>query len=735
MMLKKSMVRYGTQLLMAIAISLTVKAETVGVFFDTSVEQLKFAANDVETALKAKGYTVEIKNIKELMASNKKKKIVISLQSDRKITNMLTDQGATLPSPLGEQAYCLRTTTKKNLTYWVLGGDVNGAMYGTLQIAENIAAKGFAGIYNSQEAPFMLNRGMKLNMPLDKRIPTYVGRWTSTSTGLAIPNVWDINFWKTLIDQQARYRYNMLSLWVHHPFPALVRLADYPNACLPNIEGFDGFVKEWNHEKRVAFWREVMQYAHNRGMKFYFFNWNVYLNYASDKYPNLTADANNAATKDYMYKSMYALIDTYPNLDGFGISAGDGMMGQPGFNNDGNIKTQWTWDTMGKAINDYLTANPTRKFNLIHRGIGTNPELVDEKFAPLKAQPNATVNYSHKYAQAHMYSTTTPRWTSSIESCTKLGMKSWITVRNDDYYYINWGDPKFVREYMAGIPDKQTVVGMYIGSDCYTPTRTYFCKNEALNGKLEVERRWYMEMLWGRISYNPATSDEVFKNMLAQRFPNTNAENLFQAWSLASRPLPKVTELIMAKWSLDFDWYPEGCNSEPNRCTGFRTVFDFANLSTHQNAKLTTVAKGSKLCDIPTSAADSCNDKKSSYTVANEMQADAEKALSLISTIKANGNEDLQLAINNIKQMAYLSLYYAHKVRGATYLRANKLTQARDEMGMAYCQWMTYTRLMEKDYKGTAFRTMQILPDWKFADADVLKDYTDLGGIGIPTCK
>lgn len=104
--------------------------------------------------------------------------------------------------------------------------------------------------------------------------------------------------------------------------------------------------------------------------------------------------------------------------------------------------------------------------------------------------PNATMNYSAKYAMAHMYSTTTPNWTGDIKNISKLGMKTWLTFRNDDYFYLNWGDPQFVRNFIIGIPDKESVVGMYIGIDGYNPSRTYFCKNESLNGQLEVERRW-----------------------------------------------------------------------------------------------------------------------------------------------------------------------------------------------------------------------------------------------------
>jgi len=696
-------------------------AEKVGVFFDSNVAQIKFAAGDVKAALELKNFTVEMLPLSSLNAKYANKRVVIALASNSTITGILTNQGGTAPSGLGEQAYGLQTTKKGQTSYWVLGGDENGAMYGGLQIAENISHDGFSGSYNNQESPFMLNRGMKLNMPLDKRIPTYVGGWSSNSAKKAIPHVWDMTFWKKLIDQQARNRYNVLSVWVHHAFPALVKLDDYPKASLPRIEGFDGYVNEMNHEQRVAFWREVMQYAHDHGMKFYFFNWNVYVDYAKDQYPEITQDLSNATTLDYMNKSMKALIGTYPELDGFGITAGDGM------SKSSKDNTTWTYNAIGKAVKEYLTENPSRKFNLIHRSVYSNPELFDSIYAPLKTVPNAKLNFSFKYAQAHMYSTTTPKWGAAIESASRLGIKTWLTIRNDDYFYINWGDPQFVRDYMAGIPNKEDVVAMYIGSDGYNPSRTYFCKNEAMNGQLEVERRWYMEMLWGRIAYNPQTSDDVFKNMLAKRFPSVSAENLFQAWTLASRTLPKVTELIMGNWSLDFHWYPEACWSDPGRCSGFRTIDGFANE--------TTVAKGSKLCDIANSAAGTCEGKKSSYTVADEMQADAEKALSLISAMQSNGNADLEIAINNVKQMAYLGIYYAHKVRGATYKKAGETEKAREAMGKAYGWWIKYSRAMEETYYTDSFRNLSINPDWKFGDAAALKEYSDLGGKGIPDNK
>ena len=704
-------------------------AETVGVFFNSSTtnDQFSFAANDVKAALETNNYTVEFKSLAQLNTYTNKK-VVIGLVSDSSIISVFTNQGGTMPGALGEQAYALRTTTQGQTSYWVLGGDTNGAMYGGLQIAENISFNGFSASYTNQETPFLLSRGMKLNLPLDKRIPTYVGGWSSYSARYAITNVWDMTFWKTLIDQQARSRYNLLSVWVHHPFPALVSVPEYPNACLPDIQRYDGTtIPNLNINQRVAFWRAVMQYAHDRGMKFYFFNWNIYVDYASTQYPALTTSASNPTTIDYMNKSMKALLATYPELDGFGITTGDGMSGTAAAN------TQWSWDAYGKATYDYLTNNPSRRFNLIHRGVGTDPATCYSTYASLLGVTNATFNTSAKYALAHMYSAPAPTWTGDINTCFNLGQKTFITVRNDDYFYINWGDPKFVRDFMTGIPHKDTtVVGMYIGSDGYNPSRTYFCKDASQNGQLEVQRRWYMEMLWGRLSYNTNTSDTVINNLLARHYALASpaSTNLFNAWSLASRSLPKVTELIMKDWNLDFHWYPEACYSDPGRGTGFRTI-SAATGATGGFAGQ-DVANGSSLCNISNSAAGTCGSRKSSYQLADEMEADAGNALALINPIQSGGNAELQVAINNVKQMAYLSAYYAHKIRGATYNLAGQTNGARTEMGQAYNSWIAYSQLMDATYYGDSFRNLAVSPDWHFADASVLKEYTDLGGVGIP---
>jgi hypothetical protein len=114
------------------------------------------------------------------------------------------------------------------------------------------------------------------------------------------------------------------------------------------------------------------------------------------------------------------------------------------------------------------------------------------------------------------------------------------------------------------------------------------------------------------------------------------------------------------------------------------------------------------------------------------MEADAGRALDLILPMDHGGNPHLEMTLANIRQMAYLSRYYAHKIRGATFKEAGQTAPARDAMGKAYWSWMAYSRSMGSTYRTDSFRNLSLTPDWAYADAAVLKEYTDLGGKGTP---
>ena len=79
-------------------------------------------------------------------------------------------------------------------------------------------------------------------------------------------------------------------------------------------------------------------------------------------------------------------------------------------------------------------------------------------------------------------------------------------------------------------------------------------------------------MLWGRLSYNPYLSDELFLQKLQSRFPSAPGKILMNAWSAASMVFPWTTRLVWG--DIDLKWFPEACISIPSY-KGFYTVKDF----------------------------------------------------------------------------------------------------------------------------------------------------------------
>ena len=115
----------------------------------------------------------------------------------------------------------------------VLAGDANGAMYGSLDIAEAIKLGALDNIKNCDKTPFIENRGIKFNIPLDLRTPTYSDQNDASQQN--IPEMWNMDFWKEFLDEMARNRYNLISLWSLHPFPSIVKVPEFPDVALNDV--------------------------------------------------------------------------------------------------------------------------------------------------------------------------------------------------------------------------------------------------------------------------------------------------------------------------------------------------------------------------------------------------------------------------------------------------------------------------------------------------------------------
>jgi hypothetical protein len=133
----------------------------------------------------------------------------------------------------------------------------------------------------------------------------------------------------------ATNRYNVLSLWSLHPFPSLVKIPEFPDVALNDVwrtkEKFDDgyshngiefvrphllknveIVKKITIDEKIAFWKEIMQMANDRGIEVYVFTWNIFTNGAEGKH-GITNRQDNDTTIKYFRAAVREMVQTYPS--------------------------------------------------------------------------------------------------------------------------------------------------------------------------------------------------------------------------------------------------------------------------------------------------------------------------------------------------------------------------------------------------------------------------------------
>ncbi len=618
------------------------------------------------------------------------------------------------------QSYRIRVGTNDGTRVLrVIGADPAGAMYGGLDIAEAIRTGTFASLKDSDHTPHIAQRGIKFNIPLDLRTPSYSDN--STSAQANIPEMWSMEFWYELFDRMARDRFNVLTLWSMHPFPSIVKVPEYPKIALDDVwrttadlvEPFNSFstrgtgmVKPWMLEKKeivkritidekIAHWRAVMDYAHERGIEVYWFTWNVFTYGTGGQY-GITDDLDNATTRDYFRRSVRETVLTYPRLAGIGITSGENMDHKDGQSG----KEEWLWATYGEGISDAMKTQPTRQFRLIHRlhETGLKPILKQWEKYP------GPFEVSYKYAVAHMYASRAPSFIQKVLPEITSAHRTWLTVRNDDLYSFRWGDPDFARAFIQNMPGPDKLAGFYMGPDGYIWGRDFLSRDAVdAQGRRQLvwDRQWFSFNLWGRLSYDPSLPEAHFQRVLGARHPSVSAEKLFAASQASSRIIPQVTRF---NWgSIDVHWYPEANLSHPEQYKGFYTVRHFMEGKTMPGEDVLSISEWrKKLGDKKTVSEQTPPD------VAAALERDADMTLQLVAALRkqaAATDKELALTLGDYEAQAWLGRYFAAKIRGAIDLaefnasgkvaaQASALKHVED----ALAHWKQYAAIYGRQY-------------------------------------
>ncbi len=572
-----------------------------------------------------------------------------------------------------EQGY-LRKVDGKHIE--LKAGNVAGAMYALLDLAED-AALGM--LVNRECIPYLINRGIKFNIPLDARTPSYGDASTSATANIA--DMWDFHFWEQYLDEMATNKYNVLSLWSLCPFPSMVRIPEYPKAYLDDVKVttkpfhaklsgkgiFDEdhrkslvTVKKIGIDDKIVFWRRVMSYAKDRCIRIFVFTWNVFPYGTEESGYHIDDNPDNPVTRDYIRCGTKALMDTYPLLAGIGVTAGENLT----FNGRDDEHTPFEKtdvgfiaETYGKGIREYMELHPERKFTYIHRMQMARYDRIMQAYQDFPCD----FEISFKYSQAHMYSSTKPAFIGSFLKEKAPGVKVWLTVRNDDYYMFRWGNPDFAREYLSNMP-VSCMNGFYMGPDGFTWGRDYMTQMDEEH-ELVFQKMWYMFAIWGRLSYDINLDNMYFERMLKSRFGimEETAAKIYEAWTEASAIIP---EFDCTHWhDFDFQWYPEGCcmyYPDPLDKLCFADINEFINceampgtenISVRDYVKL--VQSGEEIHGI------------TPIEMAESIESHANRAMSILKELPVGIGKDWERTKKDIYCMSLLGKYFSFKEKAA----------------------------------------------------------------------
>jgi hypothetical protein len=624
---------------------------------------VQFAAQEIEREATAKGIGIL--------------KLDESPQSDTTLVSL------DLADAPGAQGYSIQVKNEGGTRQiQVRGGDPTGLMYGGLEIAEAIRTKTLETLVDSVNKPHIAKRGIKLNVPLDLRTPSYSCPGDAAQAN--IPEVWSMDFWRETFDDMARHRYNVVSLWSLNPFPSMVKVPEFPNVALDDVwrtkekldpkfspRGIDFIrpsmlanyevVKQMTIDQKIQFWRDVMQLAKDRGINVYLFVWNIFL-YGAEGKDGITSDKMAPRTIEYFRASVRETILTYPLLAGMGITAGEGFA--HGMKSE--EKETWLWKTYGEGIRDALKIQPKRDFELIHRVHETKVGEVKEAFADIPCK----FEVSYKYSVAHMYSIPNPPFIKEILPDLSPSLRSWLTVRNDDIYSFRWADVDYARAYIKGIPGPDKIAGFYMGPDGYFWGRDFLTKDSPTPRPTVMQKQWLSFALWGRLAYDPELPASVFDRLTAARFPGADVPKLKEAWEHASRTFPDITRFFWG--GIDLAWFPEACR----RFSGFFTVADFVEGKSMPGAGVLRI--------IDWRDGLLAKEKPKGITpleIATILEKNATTALSALPALRAakvtpaTRAAEYHATLTDIESMSHLGLYYSAKIRGACDLAIYDVTK------------------------------------------------------------
>ena len=575
------------------------------------------------------------------------------------------------PAQLGKIGAEGFANTRSEKVLKITGADERGAMYGVLDVAEQIRmGTPWEKIENRSVKPKLDFRAIKYNLP-----------WSAYRTSPALEQhqetCKDLKYWEAFLDMMAENRFNVLSLWSLHPYTYMIKPKNFPeSSAFSDVE-----MVEWK-----KLWSGIFAMAKERGIDTYLLNWNIFVSPEFSKAHNVAPwsvslshiggkeDTTNDLVVQYTKEIVTQLLDEYPDLTGLGITLGERMGGMTP-----EDRRTWLDKTFFAGI-----AEAKRPTKFIYRaplsantGSGgttseENDRLTRKQIESLSKNITGPVyvefkhNWSHGHSSPDLFMVHGGPLSDAYWNPKPTRHKVVWTMRNEDMYILRWGQPDFVRNFIQQQDDKDYVGGAIIGSECYIPALDYITKE----GPHKIwtwafQRQWLFYAVWGKLLYDPSTSDSRFEALFEERFGKGTGDDLLAAWKLASQVPLHFASFYRGTW--DGSLYTEGFSSWIDKDDGARTFFGVdafikqAVLDTKRYVNIADFVKASGVVE---------SGKLSPLALADVLDRDAAEAMKRVANLraKAKPSATLECELTDIEAWSAYANYFAEKLRGSVAL-------------------------------------------------------------------
>jgi hypothetical protein len=453
-----------------------------------------------------------------------------------------------VPLPGEPESLAIRTngSYRNKPAIVLLGFDGPGLMYAALDIAGRIAWTGkdqnpFLYVRNASEKPFLKDRGVVI---------------FTMNRAYFESRLYDEQFWIRYFDMFAKDRINKLVLtfgyedggYMAPPYPYFFNVDGFPDVKVVGLS-------PEQQKKNYAAFKNMLRLASERGIRVKPGIWDhIYrgggqagaISWASNgkqPTPGLVWGLNSSNLVPYTVAALKKFYEIFPEIKEtqFRMHNESGLTEpeiEPFWHDVFNFYSKDRRDIalelrakgLDKAVikdaqSQALNVHLDTKIWMEQMGLPYHPTHINKE-----DQNNARQSYADLLEYPQTYSVNWTLWNGGTQRV------------------LEWADPEYARRMVEdarlyngpGLAVTEMEATKMLGDSPDAPARD-FINSKYKYFDYEFERYWAFYRMWGRLSYNPQASSDLWEREYAQRFGDKAGPHVMNALQLASRVLPRVT--------------------------------------------------------------------------------------------------------------------------------------------------------------------------------------------------